>query len=81
MLEIGFGQGLATTWILNALRDNNNDAMLYTLDLLDIKGRVPQIDAQLAHRRWQIILGDARETLPLFLNVKTSQLARCSFLC
>jgi len=58
--EMGFGQGLTTTVILKALKDNGGGE-LHTFDLKDQHRRHQQINAN--GIKWILHLGDARQTV------------------
>jgi len=73
--ELGFGQGLMTTWLLHALQDNGADTHLFTYDVKDEHNRVVEVNGssdlatagtlERARGRWHFVLGDGRKTLPL----------------
>merc|ERR1711871_358574 len=62
-----------TTWILHALADNGADTKLFTFDIMDKWKRQDEVagksasspagTAERAENRWQLIIGDARETM------------------
>ena len=57
VVEVSPYRGWSTTWILNALKDNNYGE-LYSYDLIDDSQRfVPE---ELASGRWHLIVGDVR---------------------
>lgn len=55
--EFGFGQGMATMYMLHALRDNAHGE-LHTFELRPREDRVKQVDTTLAS--WKLHVGDAR---------------------
>lgn len=73
--ELGFGQGLMTTWLLHALQDNGADTHLFTHDLQDQHLRAVEVNGtsplapdgtfERAQGRWHFVYGDATKMLPL----------------
>lgn len=59
VVEIGAFHGWSTTWLLSALRDNNNSGRLYSYDVVDHVLR--SVPAELAGDRWTFTRGDVRK--------------------
>ncbi|HLI47009.1 MAG TPA: class I SAM-dependent methyltransferase [Geobacterales bacterium] len=72
VIETGVANGASSTFILNALEENNK-GRLYSIDLLSKELQVKEkeigwlIPKELRHR-WNLHLGDSKELLPKFLQ-------------
>jgi|CXWL01.1.fsa_nt_gi predicted O-methyltransferase YrrM len=61
VLEMSPNSGWSTTWILSALRDNDNGGQLWSFDLhATCQEFVPQ---SLSCGRWNFVQGDAKQTI------------------
>ena len=61
VIEMSPNTGWSTTWILSALRDNQQGGQLWSYDIHDTSTKL--VPPQLADGRWHFVLGDARETI------------------
>lgn len=61
VVEMSPNAGWSTTWILSALRDNDNGGQLWSYDLHDTSTKF--VPKNLAAGRWHFVQGDARETV------------------
>ena len=60
VFEMSPNAGWSTSWILNALRDNDNGGQLWSYDIHDTCTKF--VPRDLAAGRWHFVQGDARET-------------------
>ena len=61
VVEISPNTGWSTTWILSALRDNQQGGQLWSYDLHDTSTKL--VPPTLAEGRWHFVIGDAKETI------------------
>lgn len=61
IVEMSPNTGWSTTWILSALRDNQEGGQLWSYDLHDTSTKL--VPPQLSEGRWHFVPGDAKETI------------------
>ena len=61
VLEMSPNTGWSTTWILSALRDNQQGGQLWSYDLHETSTKL--VPSKLGEGRWHFVLGDAKETI------------------
>ena len=61
VVEMSPNAGWSTTWILSALRDNDDGGQLWSFDLHDTSTKF--VSGQLARGRWHFVQGDAHKTI------------------
>lgn len=62
IVEMSPNTGWSTTWMLSALRDNQQDGHLWSYDLHNTATKL--VPKELSDGRWHFVLGDAITTIP-----------------